>query len=294
MIILIDDYIYQYKKVIDNLRYAQGSPSQFGISIMNDMILGDLYKEDLNNYQESNLIEAMEVYVDYINNLYSEFIKMKQGIIDYIGSSNKLVDKTTGEYFAISIHLATSLAGLKFLSDKALELYEFKLENLNNSFVINEKCKDIRNILDELYTVVSNHQIKTNDIDDRPVTRITKNSNKQNEQHQIRKEVDRESILKNVGFFVIILLLIAIMDLPYGYYIFLRIFVFAYAAIMSIFNYSKNKESNEWWLTIPLAILFNPVIPIHLTKSIWIFLNLISAALIGYISYHLDKSIEHE
>src|SRR5690606_11687869 len=112
MIILIDDYIYQYKKVIDNLRYAQGLPSQFGISIMNDMFLGDLFKEDLNNYQESNLIEAMEGYVDYINNLYSEFIKMKQGIIDYIGSSNKLVDKTTGEYFAISIHLATSLAVL--------------------------------------------------------------------------------------------------------------------------------------------------------------------------------------
>lgn len=294
MIILVDDYIYQYKKVIDNLRYAQGLQSQFGISTMNDMIIDELLKEELNNYHKQDLIKAMKEYIDHINHLYYEFNNMKQGIKDYVASNRIIVDKPTGEYFAISIHLATSLAGLKFLSKKSLDLYDFEINKLENSFEINKKCKNIISILEELFILDSKSQVEPSETYEKTARSNWDNPNNRNEQYFIQNELNIKSIFKKTGIFVIIMLLIGIMDLPYGYYVILRIIVFAFAFITTFYNYTKNRVNNDWWFTIPLAILYNPIILIHLTKPIWITLNLISVILIGYIIYKLDTSIEQE
>jgi hypothetical protein len=71
------------------------------------------------------------------------------------------------------------------------------------------------------------------------------------------------------------LLLFAVADLPYGYYTFLRIAVFG-AFIFSAITYI---DSNKF-LTIVFAlgaILFNPLIPVHMDKEEWIVID-ISAA----------------
>lgn len=77
----------------------------------------------------------------------------------------------------------------------------------------------------------------------------------------------------------IFMLLIALMDLPYEYYTFLRFVVCpvsTYGALVA------NRSNKSFW-TCSLAIcavLFNPLLRVHCERNTWCFLNLLAALLI--------------
>ncbi|NOX37702.1 MAG: hypothetical protein GXO78_09215 [Calditrichaeota bacterium] len=79
-------------------------------------------------------------------------------------------------------------------------------------------------------------------------------------------------------YMIATLLMIAIADLPYGYYIFLRIAVTLVAITMANMAY-RQKHSYWMMLFIAIAILFNPIIPVYLDKEIWIVIDLVVALL---------------
>lgn len=78
----------------------------------------------------------------------------------------------------------------------------------------------------------------------------------------------------------IVLLIIAIFPCNYGYYMFLRLVccgIFAYFT----FDYYE-KEIEPWiWIFGGLAIVFNPILPLHLGKELWMIVDGISVILIG-------------
>jgi hypothetical protein len=62
---------------------------------------------------------------------------------------------------------------------------------------------------------------------------------------------------------------------PYGYYILLRwvcCTVFAYVAIQAL---SQEKQGWAWVLGIT-AVVYNPIVQVHLTRGIWSVVNIIS------------------
>ena len=70
----------------------------------------------------------------------------------------------------------------------------------------------------------------------------------------------------------------AIAEWPYGYYTLLR-WITCIASILVVF---QAFEKNIDWakvLFIVIAILFNPLAPIYLSRSIWIPLDIITAIL---------------
>lgn len=71
----------------------------------------------------------------------------------------------------------------------------------------------------------------------------------------------------------------ALFDLPYGYYTFLRIAITFTAAYGLIKEYSGNIDF--WIITLGIiAVLFNPIIPIHLgDKNIWKVINIVCGVL---------------
>jgi len=82
------------------------------------------------------------------------------------------------------------------------------------------------------------------------------------------------------------LLLTAILPMPYGYYKFLRI------AITIISGYSaveehENKNSFMFWFFLLTAIMYNPLIPIYLTREIWLPINIIG--IIGFVVLEFKK-----
>ena len=77
-----------------------------------------------------------------------------------------------------------------------------------------------------------------------------------------------------------ILLLVAVLPLPYGYYTFLRISVTVCALLIAWLVYKEKGEPTVWVLVFGLvAILFNPLIPIHLSRGIWFYLDIGIAAI---------------
>ena len=69
-------------------------------------------------------------------------------------------------------------------------------------------------------------------------------------------------------FLVALLLFIAILDLPYGYYKILRVIVSLAALVMLAYEY-KSRNFVFFIYLFLILIFFNPLIPIYLDKSSW-------------------------
>ena len=66
---------------------------------------------------------------------------------------------------------------------------------------------------------------------------------------------------------------------PYGYYTLLRWVVCATGVLIAVMA-SRSKTPWLLWVFISLAVLFNPLIPFHLSRDIWLVLDVIAAGLI--------------
>ncbi len=88
-----------------------------------------------------------------------------------------------------------------------------------------------------------------------------------------------------IKYFIILTILIlfgAIAEWPYGYYTFLRWLT----CIASILVVLQAFEKNIDWakiVFIVIAILFNPLAPIYLSRSTWIPLDIITAILFIFV-----------
>ena len=85
-----------------------------------------------------------------------------------------------------------------------------------------------------------------------------------------------------------IMLLLALADWPYGYYILLRFVVCGSAAFVAYLGYLINKQWIIWTFGI-IAVLFNPLILIHLNRELWAFIDVI-VAVIFVVSIFIFKS----
>lgn len=77
-----------------------------------------------------------------------------------------------------------------------------------------------------------------------------------------------------------VMLLLAIPPMwPYGYFQILRWVVAGTAGFNVYIAYQLNKKF--WlWAMVVIAILFNPIAPIHLTKEIWAVFDLLTAVIL--------------
>ena len=77
----------------------------------------------------------------------------------------------------------------------------------------------------------------------------------------------------------IIILLIAILPMPIGYYTLSRIVVCA-GAVYFTYMFYKKKDIPKTWMFGFFAILYNPFLPIYLhSKFIWIVINIVTIIL---------------
>lgn len=76
------------------------------------------------------------------------------------------------------------------------------------------------------------------------------------------------------------MLVIALAPWPYAYYRLLRLVVFVCCGLIAYKSY-RDRGITGWFIAlVAAAVLFNPIIPIHLDRAIWSVLNLAAAALL--------------
>ncbi len=88
--------------------------------------------------------------------------------------------------------------------------------------------------------------------------------------------------LKTAQLITIVMLLIALLPMPYGYYTLVRICV---CVLSSFLAYKTWQEKiNLWmWIFIIIAILFNPIIPIYLSRELWAVIDIV-VAIVFFVS----------
>ena len=89
---------------------------------------------------------------------------------------------------------------------------------------------------------------------------------------------NKENSIKNIFWIApIIVMAIGFLPMPYGYYNLSRIIVFVCAIYFAYYLF-KEKDITFVWIFGFLAILYNPILPIHLyEKQIWMFVNIITS-----------------
>lgn len=94
---------------------------------------------------------------------------------------------------------------------------------------------------------------------------------------------------KNVCIICGILLLLAIPSWwPYGFYILLR-WIISFSSVFIAYIFYKSKLPSWLFVFGAIAFLFNPIIPIYLTKSNWIAIDLISSILFFISAYSIKN-----
>lgn len=83
-----------------------------------------------------------------------------------------------------------------------------------------------------------------------------------------------------------VMLLIALSDMPYGYYTFLKISVTIACVVIAVTDYNKRKDISLVSIFFGLsAILMNPIIPIHFNKEIWGWVNSLMALVFCFMAW---------
>ena len=80
----------------------------------------------------------------------------------------------------------------------------------------------------------------------------------------------------------IVILAIGILPMPYGYYSLSRLVVCGCAAF-GAYKANLTKDEAFAWVFGITAVLYNPIIPVHLNeKELWVVVNLLTAGLFFY------------
>ena len=97
---------------------------------------------------------------------------------------------------------------------------------------------------------------------------------------------------KNIAIIIsVIFLFLALLEgWPYGFFTLLRLVVFGTTAYLTWLAYRSEKQA--WiWIFCFLALVFNPVIPLHLGRDLWIAIDLLVAVflLISIFAFQITE-----
>lgn len=91
--------------------------------------------------------------------------------------------------------------------------------------------------------------------------------------------------VKIVAWIAAASLLLALAPWPYGYYLLLRVIVCCAGIFCGVTLWNASEQGRALAIALFVtALLFNPFIPVHLTRTIWSVLNVMGAALFGYVA----------
>lgn len=88
------------------------------------------------------------------------------------------------------------------------------------------------------------------------------------------------------------MLVAALADWPYGYYQLLRFVTCGVAAYIAYLAYQRQKMWAAWLFGL-IAVLFNPLIPVHLNRGAWAVIDFTCALVFVFCALFLKKKQEH-
>ncbi len=91
----------------------------------------------------------------------------------------------------------------------------------------------------------------------------------------------RSSLHPAVWLLPTTLLLLALLPFPYGFYVMLRLIVCSTSVLLTYDEYRLRGRVSGWAIVLAgIALLFNPLIPVHLTRDTWVPIDVATGALL--------------
>ena len=87
---------------------------------------------------------------------------------------------------------------------------------------------------------------------------------------------------KTLFIIVIIALVLALLPWPYAYYQLLRWLVCGSSAYVAYDLHSSKKQKKDVISLTIIAVVFNPIAPIYLTREIWSVIDIVTAGYFGF------------
>jgi hypothetical protein len=75
------------------------------------------------------------------------------------------------------------------------------------------------------------------------------------------------------------LALAAFAEMPYDFFLLLRVLVFLTCAIVMVALWKAQIVSGWFWLIAGIALTYNPLLPIHLHRETWVWINIATIAI---------------
>lgn len=86
-------------------------------------------------------------------------------------------------------------------------------------------------------------------------------------------------------------LLVALAPMPYGYYMLLRLVVTAAAGYLAYQEWVAARTISPWLVAlVVLMLLFNPIIPVHLTRGAWAPID-IAASITFFVHWRRSQTV---
>ena len=105
------------------------------------------------------------------------------------------------------------------------------------------------------------------------------------------------SISTAIRIAAVLLSLLALADMPYAFYQFLRILVTA-AAIREIYSaWSLSENWRTFWTVVfgCVAVIFNPFIPLEMERESWVWFNVLTGCLFAFVFWKdIDPPVRKE
>jgi hypothetical protein len=80
----------------------------------------------------------------------------------------------------------------------------------------------------------------------------------------------------------IVALGIALLPLPYAYYMLLRVVMCGYLAFLAYTVWEAKLQGLGWTLGVA-AVVYNPIEPLHLGREVWLLVNIATIGLLFYV-----------
>lgn len=82
--------------------------------------------------------------------------------------------------------------------------------------------------------------------------------------------------MKNLAYIAALFLFVGIFSWPYVFYQLLRLGIFL-VSIFFAYNLYESKKRSQALVFLILGIVFNPFVPLYLSKPVWIVIDIVSA-----------------
>jgi hypothetical protein len=267
---------YEFKKVADYLRYANKRSTKYASLQVYEEFFRSQLQED-SKKKDDDMVEIIRrngaMIQQLRDNMNDRFAEVKA----YVTSrpDNAENDKTSREYYSVMRHLAISLATHRYFEINHKEVFDKADDNSFSIAKVHEVSNELMHAFRTLY--------RPEDENDPPENRqINRHSNDK------KSLINKENGYLNsyAAYIAAFLLFVGIFDMPYGFYTFLRLTVFAVSAYFSYTWFKYEYSPRNFGISfILMAFLFNPFLPIHLSKGIWVAIDVFGAGFYGFIGF---------